>query len=180
MSIYEWIMSHVFGRFYMWISCMNESCHVYLSDFTHEWIMSIYEWIMSHVFGRFNISISYMNESCHVYLSDFTHEWIMSHINKTSNVYMGYGISTLLKIIGLFCKRAQYKRLYSAKETSNLKEPTNHSHPASHVCRSHNSQECIRMNVSCVCRYVEYRLFYRALLQKRPIILRSLLIAQDV
>jgi len=39
-----------------------------------------------------------------------------------------YGVATiirLLKIIGLFCKRALTKRLYSAKETSDLKEPTN-------------------------------------------------------
>jgi len=37
-------------------------------------------------------------------------------------------VSRLLKIIGLFCKRALYKRLYSAKETYNFKEPTNGSH----------------------------------------------------
>jgi len=34
-------------------------------------------------------------------------------------------ISSLLKIIGLFCKRALEKRRYSAKETYNFKEPTN-------------------------------------------------------
>jgi len=38
-------------------------------------------------------------------------------------------ISRLLKIIGLFCKRALQKRRYSAKETYNFKEPTNRSHP---------------------------------------------------
>jgi len=32
-------------------------------------------------------------------------------------------------IVGLFCKRALYKRLYSAKETYNLINPTNCSHP---------------------------------------------------
>jgi len=37
-------------------------------------------------------------------------------------------ISRLLKIIGLSCKRALQKRLYSAKETYNFKEPTNRSH----------------------------------------------------
>jgi len=69
-----------------------------------------------------------------------------------------YGVATisrLFKIIGLFRKRALWKRPYSAKETYNLKEPTNRSHPI-----------CVR----------EYRLFYRSLLQKKPIILRSLLI----
>jgi len=43
-----------------------------------------------------------------------------------------YGVTTisrLLQIIGLFCKRALKKRLYSAIETYNWKEPTNHSHP---------------------------------------------------
>ena len=43
-----------------------------------------------------------------------------------------YGVSTcsrLLKIIGLFCKTALWKRRNSAKETYNFQEPTNHSHP---------------------------------------------------
>ena len=42
-------------------------------------------------------------------------------------------ISRLLKIIGLFCKRALQKRLYSAKETYDFKEPTNRSHPIHHT-----------------------------------------------
>ena len=37
-------------------------------------------------------------------------------------------ISRLLKIIGLFCKRALLKRRYSTKETCNFEEPTNRSH----------------------------------------------------
>jgi len=53
-----------------------------------------------------------------------------------TRVCMGfiYGVATnsrLLKITGLFCKRALQKRLYSAKETYNFKEPTNRSHPMS-------------------------------------------------
>ena len=40
-----------------------------------------------------------------------------------------------LKIIGLCCKRALGKRLYCAKETYNLKEPTNGSHlTCNHTC----------------------------------------------
>jgi len=45
---------------------------------------------------------------------------------------MKYGVATtcrLLKIIGLFCKRALLKRLYSARETCNFKERTSRSHP---------------------------------------------------
>jgi len=43
-----------------------------------------------------------------------------------------YGVATISRLpknIGFFCKRALYKRRYSAKETYNSKEPTNHSHP---------------------------------------------------
>ena len=53
--------------------------------------------------------------------------------------------SRLLQIIGLFCKRALQKRLYSAKETYNFKEPANDKPP--HIwgglvaggCVSHDS-----------------------------------------
>ena len=37
--------------------------------------------------------------------------------------------SKLLKIVGLFCKRALSARRYSAEETYYFKEPTNRSHP---------------------------------------------------
>jgi len=48
-----------------------------------------------------------------------------------------YGVATisrLLKIIGLFCKRALQKRGYSAHETYTFKEPTNRSHPIPVSC----------------------------------------------
>jgi len=93
---------------------------------------------------------THMNESC------YTYEWVMPRI------WMSRGIATmsrLLLIIGLFCQRALQKRLYSAKETYNFKEPNNHSHP---ICRtyqrlcvthlrrvSHISSHVTHMNKSC-------------------------------
>jgi len=53
-------------------------------------------------------------------------KWLMYVRNMTYGVAT---ISRLLKIIGLFCKRALSKRRYSAKETYSFKEPTNRSHP---------------------------------------------------
>jgi len=56
---------------------------------------------------------------------------VMSHKNESRLFFNGYGvaaISRLLKITGLFCKRALQKRQYSAKETNHLKEP-DRSHP---------------------------------------------------
>jgi len=43
-----------------------------------------------------------------------------------------YGVALVRridKIIDLFCKRALQKRLYSARETYNLIDPTDRSHP---------------------------------------------------
>ena len=45
-------------------------------------------------------------------------------MNAYHHTYRVATISRLLKIVGLFCKRALFKRLSSAKETYNLKEPT--------------------------------------------------------
>jgi len=49
---------------------------------------------------------------------------------RTLNAHYGVAsISMLLKMISLFYKTALQKRLYSAKETYNCKEPTYPSHP---------------------------------------------------
>jgi len=65
--------------------------------------------------------------------------WFMLNLN--------YGVATisrLLKITGLFCKRALSKRLYSAKETYNFKEPTNRSHPIPRDLNALEGQECTK------------------------------------
>jgi len=63
---------------------------------------------------------------CQHYLCVF--EW-RSPIPVTTLTWYGVAtISRLIKIIGLFCKRALWKKRYSAKETYNFGEPTNHSH----------------------------------------------------
>jgi len=51
------------------------------------------------------------------------------HICPSHVLYGVATISRLLKITGLFCKKALQKRLYSANETYNSKEPTTRSHP---------------------------------------------------
>jgi len=48
-----------------------------------------------------------------------------------SDAYGVATISRILEIIGLFCKPALQKRLYSVRETYNFQEPTNRSHPMS-------------------------------------------------
>jgi len=64
-------------------------------------------------------------------------------------------ISRLLQIIGLFCKRALLKRLYSAKETCNVKDPTNRSDLISAWEQEEwiGSCGCRRHMYVCVCIY---------------------------
>ena len=49
---------------------MNESCHMWMSHVTYEWVMS------------------YMNESCHIWMSHGTCEWVMSHIAASCHIWM--------------------------------------------------------------------------------------------
>ena len=60
---------------------MNESCHMWMSHVTYEWVMTLvpprgliksFEWVMSHI-----------NESCHIWMSHVTCEWVMSHMNES-------------------------------------------------------------------------------------------------
>ena len=59
-------------------------------------------------------------------------------------------VSRINKIIGLFCKRVLYKRLCFAKETYNLIDTTDRSHPID-ASFSVAVQIKVRMCV-CVCR----------------------------
>jgi len=52
-------------------------------------------------------------------------------------------ISRLLKIIGVFCKRALQKRRYSAKATYNFMEPTNRAHPITGMCFQCATDNCV-------------------------------------
>jgi hypothetical protein len=60
--------------------------------------------------------------------------------------YCYYGVASISRIdtiIGLFCKRALQKRLYSAKETCNLIDPTNRSHPITYMCSCSSAKLCM-------------------------------------
>jgi len=69
------------------------------------------------------------------------YECAMSNIWRGHVIHMkasSYGVPTISrhhKNIGLFCKTSLQKRLYSAKETYDVKEPTNRSYPV-HKCMS--------------------------------------------
>jgi len=85
-----------------------------------------------------------------------------------------YGLATisrLLQIIGLFCKRALSKRLHSAKETNDFKEPTHCSHPI-FVAAIPSPYQSITTQTSTHIYALHpqtCRINYRSLLQKSPI-----------
>ena len=87
----------------------------------------------------------------------------------TNSCYGVTTISRLLKIIGLLCKRALSKRLYSAKETYDCKEPTNRSHPIPLRTNSYaqiRARDFVRANSGSQksafwCIYMEYLLAAR-------------------
>jgi len=103
------------------VTHMNKSCHTYEGVTSHI--------RMSHV-TYINKVVWHINESCH------THQQIMSchtHQQITSCHTYQHSRATYqlkIKITGLFCKRALWKRQYSAKETYNFIDPTtDRSHP---------------------------------------------------
>jgi len=76
------------------------------------------------------------------------HSFIQLHVSSAE-------YRLFVKIIGLFCKRALGKRRYSAEGTCNWMKES--------------------FSYMSLLSFAEYRLFPRALLQKRPMILGSLL-----
>jgi len=66
---------------------------------------------------------------------------------------------------GLFCQRALQKRRDSAKETYKFREPTNDALIVSHMSSDKSFVGSLNLYVS----FAESRLFWRALLQKRPV-----------
>ena len=79
-----------------------------------------------------NVSISMRGKPCMYVRFDQKLECAVFYRAKKPCGYMNTfswdgmaTVSRLLKIIGLFCKRAIQKRRYSAKETYDFEEPTN-------------------------------------------------------
>ena len=124
-------MVHMNERTQIVMSHINVSCHVWMSHVTYEWVMShMIESChiqMVYMNERTQIVMSHMNEPYHIWMIHVTYEWALWMSPHTW--YRVPTISRLLKIIGLFCKRALLKRRYSAKKTYDFKEPTNRSHP---------------------------------------------------
>jgi len=75
-------------------------------------------WVVSHD--------THLNDSRLTWIRDVTYRMNESFLLALIIWTVTYGVATISRLpknIGLFCKRALWKRLYSAKETSFAKEP---------------------------------------------------------
>jgi len=153
---YEWVTSHVHTRMsHVTHTHMNESCHTY----THEWVMSrIHIW-MSHA------TRTHTNESCHAY----TYEWVTSHVHvwmsHVTHAHMNESCHTYECVT-----HTHWNRTWTGMHAAPWRAA-----PCAMYCIPSLVTRWVgswNLKVSSV----EYSLFYRALLQKRPVLLRSLLV----
>ena len=100
---------------------------------------------------------TYIYMFLHIHIHTYIHIYVYIRYLQEPNRYGVATISRLHKIICLFCKRALLKRLYSAKETYNFKEPTNRSHPIataeSLLCVYECIHKCIHIYIH-TCIYI--------------------------
>jgi len=75
----------------------------------------------------------HLSYTCHVVYKHSSFFFLLQHLLPFILPYEVATITRHLKIIGLFYKRDLQKRGYSAKETYDLKEPTNHPLPTINV-----------------------------------------------
>jgi len=103
--------------------------------YIYRWVCDIYVWMYEYTYKWFALTYSYI--LIYIYICIYicvltyirTYVYTIAYLNTRPYQYGVVMIGWLLKIIGLFCERALQKRLYSAQETYNFKEPTNRSHP---------------------------------------------------
>ena len=96
-------------------------------------------YIHIHIQKQIQVFFEYIQICIHMYTHTHTHaqmhfclDIFMCIIVDVVPYIHSHGVATisrLLKIIGLFCKRALQKRPVFSKETYNFKEPSTRSHP---------------------------------------------------
>jgi len=148
--IYMHIYIHIFIYMY---TCMHEMMHAdelttenTFSYVAHDSFIYVTRLIYIHI--RDTTDLHMQHDSC-IRATWLTQMCALCWMGAICGVA---AISRIPKIIGLFCKRALWKRRYSAKETCHFKEPTNRSHPISHIqhchvcdCVWHDSIVCVTL-----------------------------------
>jgi len=127
--------------------------YVFVCIQSHVSVICVYIYIHIYMYAYVHVRLHMRSVYAYLHICTFTYTRIVD-----GGCYGVATIGRLLKTISLFCKRALSKRQYSAKETYDSKEPTTCSHP---------------IRASTMVSFAEYSLFNGALLQKKPLNLRS-------
>jgi len=129
--LYAYICISVYICVYIHI---HTCIYIYIYIYIHIYVYT-YVYIYMCVYTHLHICIYVYIYTCvYIYMCIYIHIYIHREIFMYIHIDTWYvlwvaTISRLLKLIGLFCRRALRKRTYSAKAVYNLKESTNHSHP---------------------------------------------------
>ena len=105
--------------------------------------MYTYIYTQIYIYVRIYIYI-YIFSTCICIRDLSTHKRDPSTHKRDLFTYGVASLSSIDKILGLVCKRALYKRQYSAKETYHLFDPTDRSHhiPKFSMCADQAPQSC--------------------------------------
>jgi len=125
---------------HMWMSCVS---HMNESCLTYQWVCPTCGWVVSHIWMS---HVSHMNALC------LTYEWLASHIWMSDVSHMNESCLT-------------YEWVMSHIWMSHVSHMT-------HPCRfTRASRYALRLvgSLKSEVSFAEYSLFYRALLQKRPV-----------
>jgi len=105
--------------------------HTHIYVYTHIWIY-VSKYVSMYVYKYILVYNRVRPVSARVLRCKPTAHWLGRYRSIRASDYRLHEVATISRLpknIGFFCERALKKRLYSAKETYILKEPTNHSHP---------------------------------------------------
>jgi len=104
--------------------------HIYMFTHTYEYMyLNMYLCMYTNIFWY---TIGFVLSPPVPFGAKPTAHWLGRYRSIRASDYRLHEVATISRLpknIGFFCERALQKRLYSAKETYILKEPTNHSHP---------------------------------------------------
>jgi len=168
-------------------------CHIWIRHVTYAWVMGMsHEWVMSQVTSDdFKFDLSWMGHVTYEYVMSHMHEswewvmnesWVMSPLTISSLTFHWMSHVTYEYVMSHMHGSWEWVMneswVMSPLTISSLTFHgwvMSHMNTSCHICMSHENESCMGWlrsvgSIKLYTSFAEYRLFYRALLQKRPII----------